>query len=65
MLNWFVQMFSQVETNIVAAERIKEYEEIPPVSQFKLLKYILIISIKWVNYFIKYFRKLRGKFLPA
>jgi hypothetical protein len=31
-LNWFVQMSSNIETDIVAAERIKEYEDISPVN---------------------------------
>jgi len=30
-LNWLVRMTSEVETNIVAVERIKEYGETPQV----------------------------------
>lgn len=36
-LNWFMRMTSEVETNIVAVERIKEYSEaaqVCSVSQF-------------------------------
>ena len=29
-LNWLVRMTSELETNIVAVERIKEYSETPP-----------------------------------
>lgn len=28
-LNWMVRMTSELETNIVAVERVKEYSEIP------------------------------------
>ena len=30
-LNWLVRMTSDVETNVVAVERIKEYGEVPKV----------------------------------
>lgn len=30
-LNWLVRMTSDVETNVVAVERIKEYGEVPQV----------------------------------
>lgn len=34
-LNWLVRMTSEVETNIVAVERIKEYGETPQVNILK------------------------------
>ena len=35
ILNWFVRMTSDLESNVVSVERIKEYSEIPTeVSQF-------------------------------
>uniref|UniRef100_A0AAR5P018 ABC-type glutathione-S-conjugate transporter n=1 Tax=Dendroctonus ponderosae TaxID=77166 RepID=A0AAR5P018_DENPD len=35
-LNWLVRMTSDVETNIVAVERIKEYAEVPQEAPWKL-----------------------------
>ena len=32
ILTWVVRMFSEVETNVVAVERIKEYGETPQVN---------------------------------
>ena len=29
VLNWMVRMSSELETNVVAVERVKEYTEIP------------------------------------
>ncbi|KAK2714884.1 hypothetical protein QYM36_009173 [Artemia franciscana] len=35
-LNWFMRMTSEVETNIVAVERIKEYGETPQEAQWEI-----------------------------
>lgn len=46
-LNWLVRMTSEVETNIVAVERIKEYAETEQVS-FIILSHILVLYIYMV-----------------
>ncbi|XP_014791161.1 multidrug resistance-associated protein 1 isoform X2 [Octopus bimaculoides] len=35
-LNWFIRMASELETNIVAVERIKEYSEIPTEGPYEI-----------------------------
>ena len=35
-LNWLVRMTSEVETNIVAAERLKEYAEVPTEAKWNI-----------------------------
>lgn len=51
-------MTSEVETNIVAVERIKEYGETPQVILNKILFIYLIIYI----YLFLFFRKHLGKY---
>jgi len=54
-LNWMVRMTSEVETNIVAVERIKEYTELKTV----ILEYdFFIICFYWAKQNITYTRFL-------
>lgn len=38
-LNWMVRMTSDLESNIVAVERVKEYSETPPEVRLDLLTF--------------------------
>ena len=42
-LNWLVRMTSDLETNVVSVERVKEYTEIPE-------------EVRCLNYILKYVR---------
>lgn len=41
MLNYAVRMCSEVETNIVSVERLKEYAEIPQVCENTVYEYLV------------------------
>lgn len=65
-LNWMVRMTSDLETNIVAVERVKEYSETETeVSKIKTLRFELCISI-W-NVYWKGFIGIRhcGRRMPC
>lgn len=49
-LNWMVRMTSDLESNIVAVERVKEYSETPTEVQYNALVNIMAIHIIVYNH---------------